>query len=116
MTFTTTFTSTARACGTVAAAAVGLALIGFGAPGAQAEQTRAAEPCGYLGMGEYNHCGTGTVAVDVDQWNPAFPSSLYCVGPGITDLDNHSTEDWGVYYASYAPGYEGCRPGAVWVP
>ncbi|NYI99028.1 hypothetical protein HNR12_005305 [Streptomonospora nanhaiensis] len=111
-----TFTTKTRACAAAAAAAAGLALVGLGAPAAHAEQASAGEPCGYLDMGRYNHCGTGSVAVDVDQWNPAFPSSLYCVGPGITDLDNHSTEDWGVYYASYAPGYEGCTVGAVWVP
>ncbi len=56
------------------------------------------------------------MAVDVDQWNPFFPSSLYCVGPGITDLDNHTNKDGLVYYASYAPGWEGCTPGNVWVP
>jgi hypothetical protein len=45
------------------------------------------DKCGYLAWGEYRHCdgGTGsTVMLDVeDIWGNIY---LYCVGPGVTDL------------------------------
>lgn len=65
--------------------------------------------CGYQGWGEYRHCdgGTGsTVMLDVkDIWGNIY---LYCVGPGLTDLQ--PVIRWRVAGAWWNGGV-GCAPG-----
>lgn len=67
------------------------------------------DPCGYLSWGEYRHCdgGTGsTVMLDVeDIWGNIY---LYCVGPGVTDLQ--PVIRWRVTGAWWNGGV-GCIPG-----
>jgi hypothetical protein len=73
------------------------------------EPASAAEPCGYLGGGEYRHCdgGTGsTVMLDVtDLWGNVFH---YCVGPGTTNIQ--PVIRWRIRDAGWNGGV-GCQPG-----
>jgi hypothetical protein len=92
------------------AAAASVALVGLGAPAAQAAPA-ATQVCGYHDYGMYNHCGAGTVMLDVDQANPAYPSYLACVSPGENDLNALKTDDLAVVWAEYLPGHDGCATG-----